>query len=182
MIYISFPIKYRLIGGGVERKTKKCSQCGEVHLLENLELSFKRPDAVIELNDDERKQLVKESDDLCTIDWERYFVRAVLPLPVETRNVRYNLGVWVEVDETAFRLIVDHWDDPSQNLLPPLDACLANDIPSLDNTRGLKIKLHLTGPTSRPSITVPPSSHPLHYEQWGGITEHRAAEYTDYFA
>jgi hypothetical protein len=164
----------------MREKTRKCSQCGKVHLLEDLELSFKRPDVLIELNDVERKELVKESDDLCTINWQRYFVRAVLPLPVERRSVPYNLGVWAEVDEPSFRSIVDHWDDPDQNQLPPFEAYLANDIPSLNKTCGLKVKLQLTGASSRPSITVPPSSHPLRQEQSEGITAHRAAEYTSY--
>jgi len=163
-------------------KKKKCAQCGKIHPLDDLELSFKRADAIVELNDEDRRQLVKESDDLCTIEWKRYFVRGVLPLPVKEIEIPYNLGVWVEVDEPTFKSVVDNWEDPDQGSILPFDATLANNIPSLDDTVGLGVSLQLSDPSSRPTITLPRCEHPLYTEQSRGITEHRAAEYTDYFA
>ena len=145
-------------------------------------MSFKRPDAVILLNDEERKELVKENDDLCVISRERYFFRAVLPLPVKNWEIPYQIGIWVEVNEKDYRRVVDRWEDPDQDQEPLFDATIANDIPSFDPTCGLQVKLQLTGPTSRPSIVISPSTHPLHQEQCQGITAHRAAEYSEYFA
>jgi hypothetical protein len=159
-----------------------CSQCGEPHALEDLELSFRRPDAIVELPDEKRKELVIETDDLCTINWERFFVRAILPLPVFSQTYPYQIGMWAEVDGDVFNLVRELWDDPSQNRKPPFEALLANEIPLLPTTCGLSAKLQLTGPTTRPSIVITPCEHPLYGEQTEGITAHRAFEYSSYFA
>lgn len=132
------------------------------------------------MDSDERDRTVKETDDLASINWERYFVRAVLPLAVEGRGRPYRIGAWVEVEEKIFERIRALWSEAEQAQEPPFPAKLANDIPPF-NACGLEVKLQLAGPTTRPSIVVPPSEHPLHYEQCHGISEHRAAEYSGYF-
>lgn len=60
----------------------QCSICGETHPIDELELAYRRPDAAAILTEDERAQRVRENADLCVIDGERFFVRAVLPLAV----------------------------------------------------------------------------------------------------
>ncbi|MEP7075047.1 MAG: DUF2199 domain-containing protein [Acidobacteriota bacterium] len=159
----------------------KCSQCGSLHPLDEMELSFKRPDPIAELSEEDRKLKVNESDDLCTIEWKRYFVRAVLPLQVPESEYTYQIGAWVEIDENAFQIVRDNWDNPDQEQIPPFDAKLANEIPLVISTLGLEVQLQLTGPTTRPAINLNRSSHPLYYEQLDGISAHRAFEYTRYF-
>lgn len=81
-----------------------CSECGEEHPFENIELSFDRPDAIAELPADERiPERYQESNDLCAL-WgsaeseHRYFVRGVIPFAVREQRREYSIGAWAEVD------------------------------------------------------------------------------------
>jgi len=155
-----------------------CQQCGAVHALDKLELTFFRPDAVVELSEDERTRDVLESDDLCVIRNEHYFVRATLPLPVHASEMPYRLGVWVQTSEAAFRRIYALWSEEHQASEPPFDVTIANRISSLPDTRGLAASLRLTGPKTRPEVFVAVDGHPIADQQRDGITAHRAYEYT----
>jgi hypothetical protein len=157
---------------------RACASCGKLHSIDELELTFFRPDPVVALSPDERAKRAKESDDLCTIDWKRYFVRGVIPLPVPERDSDYCLGVWAEVDERSFRHILETWSLEDQSGEPLLTANLANHIRGLPETLGLSILVELSGPRSRPRIRIADPEHPLHAEQTNGISEHRASEYT----
>jgi hypothetical protein len=158
-----------------------CAQCGEVHSRTSLELSFKRPDSVFDLPDAQRKAEVRESDDLCTINDDRFFIRGVIPLRVEEWEKPYRIGVWVEVERMVFDRVRELWDDPEQGKEPSFPARLANEIRSLPSTNGTVVNLQLTGATSRPDVLVPGSEHPLHREQCLGISAHRAGEYSSFF-
>ena len=155
-----------------------CECCGREHPFDELELTFRRPDDIFARSDEERARDVRESDDTCRTRDGRWFVRGVLPLPVSGRDVPYNIGLWVEVEEAAYDRIIELWDDPDQADEPPLPARIANHIPMLPETLGLEAALRLTGPKSRPNVFVALPGHPLHDEQTGGITVHRAFEYT----
>ena len=156
----------------------RCSQCAQEHPDEDMELTFRRPDAVVALSPEDRSSDVRESDDVCLMRGGRFFVRGVLPLPVTGRSVPYRIGLWVEVDETAYARVDERWNDPDQADEPAMPARVANAIPNLPDTLGLDAALRLTGPRSRPDIFVADPSHPLALEQAGGITAHRAFEYT----
>ena len=158
----------------------QCSTCGKPHPRAEMELSFKRPDVIAALTEDERKTDATESDDLCALRKERFFVRATLPLRVDEWNEDYHIGIWVEVGRETFSRILDTWTDPDQEKEPPMPAMLANDIPSFEPTCGMAVTLQLTGPTTRPQVLVPESDHPLHREQCLGISAHRAIEYSSY--
>jgi hypothetical protein len=159
-----------------------CAQCGEEHPLNELELSFRRPDAVVEISGPDRASRVQESNDLCVIDGSRFFVRAVLPLPVESRDRPYNLGLWSEVDRTTFERIYQLWSEPTQVRESPFPARLANALPNHRDTLRLSATLCLTGPTTRPRLVLEATAHTLFTEQSLGITEHRAHEYSSLFA
>lgn len=149
-----------------------------MHRLDELELCYRRPDPVVALSQEERDATARETDDLCSIGEDRFFVRAVLPLPVAARERDYNLGMWVEVGRDAFFRVIDLWHDPDQANEPPFEAVLANRLPYVPDTSGMPVQLQLTGSRTRPRIVVPASDHPLHLEQTRGITAHRASEYT----
>jgi hypothetical protein len=162
-----------------------CSVCGKPHPRENIELTLWRPDAIHSLPMETRLQHCKESDDLCAIwgdsdETHRFFVRGVLPVPVDGRDVPFRIGAWAEVDNNAFYRIIDIWEEPNQSQEPPFPAVLANAVPLHQNTLGLRVQLQLTGPSSRPDIVIMDPSHALYHEQTHGITEHRAYEYTSF--
>jgi hypothetical protein len=160
----------------------KCAQCGEEHSIENMELTFLRPDDAASLSKEERARIVQESSDLCVIEGKRFFVRAILPLSVLDRAEPYNIGLWVEVEQPAFKRIYELWSEPDQANEPPFPANVANTIPTLPRTIGLPAFVYLTGPSTRPSIALSSEEHPLYTEQRSGITLHRAYEYSFLFA
>lgn len=155
-----------------------CRQCGQEHSIDEIELTFARPDDIAKMDELKRRMQVQEDDDLCVITSGRCFVRAVLPIPVEARDEPYNIGIWVEVERQAFRRILDLWSDPLQTDEPPIGGTIANEISMLPGTLGLSVTMHLTGPTTRPNVYLLPSEHPLFAEQSCGVSAHRAHEYT----
>lgn len=160
----------------------KCTECGKEHSMEEMELTFKRPDDVASLSNEERVKMVKDSSDLCILEGTRFFVRTVLPLPVLDRDIPYSIGLWVEVQQSAYNRIFELWSETDQTNEPPFSANIANKIPTLPDTIGLAAYLHLAGPTTRPSIVIASEAHPLYVEQQRGISAHRAYEYSSMFA
>jgi hypothetical protein len=159
-----------------------CSKCGEEHSLEEMELTFRRPDPVARLTAEERARLVQENNDLCVIEGKRFFIRALLPLPVESRDIPYCIGLWIEVTQAAFERVYELWNSGEQVHETPFAAQLANEIPTAAGSLGLHAEVRLTGPTTRPGVFLKPSQHQLYIEQDRGIDAHRAAEYSALFA
>lgn len=141
-----------------------------------MELSFLRPDEVAGLTEEERGEHVHENSDLCVLNGERFFIRAVLPLPVASLERPYNIGLWVELERPAFLRVCELWSEPGQANEPPFSVAIANAIPSLTSTLGLPAMLQLTGPTTRPQVQVEPGEHRIYHEQVKGIDGHRVYE------
>src|SRR5690349_9009031 len=109
--------------------TAICAVCGKVHPLEQIELSYQRPDEIWSLPKGERGKRTKESDDLCALwdksgDDHRYFVRSVLPLRIEGSERPYRIGIWVELAEKDFHRVVELWSDPEQHREPAFHGTL----------------------------------------------------------
>jgi hypothetical protein len=164
-----------------KERLERCSVCGVEHPRSELEWYFVRPDPVVAIPKRQRGKRCKENDDLCAIDSKRYFVRGVLPLPVEGWDHSYQIGIWVEVKLNDFRTIVEHWTDEGQSSMPPFEGTLANDISLHEDTLGLEVRVALTGPTTRPEIYIVDTRHDLYHEQNNGISSHRAYEYSSLF-
>lgn len=159
-----------------------CSKCGEEHPPEEMELTFRRPDDVAKLSAEERARRVRENNDFCIVEGKRFFIRALLPLPVESRDIPYCIGLWVEVTQATFERVYELWDSDEQIHEQPFAAQIANDIPTADGSLGLHAEVRLTGPATRPEVFLQASQHQLYIDQTSGIDEHRAAGYTSLFA
>jgi hypothetical protein len=160
-----------------------CAGCGVAHPAEEMELTFKRPDAIAAMTEEARAARCRETDDQCALWGEagrahRFFVRALLPLTVADRDEPYCLGIWLEVSDAAFYRIDALWNDPGQTAEPPMAATLANSVPFHPESLGLHGRLQLTGPDSRPTFALADNAHGLCIEQQAGISAHRAWEYT----
>jgi hypothetical protein len=158
--------------------SKVCDQCGKLHDGELFELGYLRPDAVVAMDPEDRAARVRESNDLCAIGEDRYFVRATLPLSIPEIGDDYRIGVWVELPQASYERVRELWTDEDQASEPPFAAILANEVRHHPGSQGQGVTLHLTGPKTRPSVFVVDESHPLAVEQRAGITLHRATEYT----
>ena len=113
-----------------------CAKCGKDHPLEEMELTFRRPDDAASLSPEERSEFLQENDDLCIIRGERFFIRAVLPLPVDSRADPYRIGLWVEVAQSDFERVYELWESEEQLSEPPIPAIVANEISITPGTLG----------------------------------------------
>jgi hypothetical protein len=147
-----------------------------------MELTFRRPDEAAAIPPEDRPRLLQENDDLCIIEGKRFFIRGLLPLPVEARKSTYCVGLWVEVSQAAFERIYDLWESEHQRNEQPFAASIANEIPIARGSLGLPAELRLAGPGTRPEVFLKTSDHSLYIEQIGGIDAHRTSEYTALFA
>jgi len=160
-----------------------CPTCGEEHDLHEIEPCFDRPDAYFAIPEAERRTRAWNGDQLCVL-WEhndlprRHFVRAILPIPIRGEPNSYAWGVWIEVAESDFSFIHDHWTDPNQASAAPMPGHLANELPSMASTLGLPGTLQLTGPSTVPEYhldrTLP---HELAAEQRDGVFTERLVEW-----
>lgn len=155
----------------------RCAVCGQDHPDDEIELTYVQPDAIFGLSAAQREARVKENPDFAVLDDGRFFVRAVLPIPVRGRRREYNIGVWAELDEASFQRVVERWEDKDQANEPAMPGKLANAIRSQPRTLGLDVALRLTGLATRPSVRVVSELHPLHGEQAAGVSVHRLQDY-----
>ena len=161
----------------------KCSTCGEEHEL--LEPFFSRPDVIFAMSAEQKKGRVLETDDICALRGEgggadRFFVRGRLPVQLLDAPGTSGWGLWAEVSEEDSVVIYNAWDDPEQNRIPPMQARIANRIPGYPDTIDLPVLLRLTGPTSRPELSLTPDSlHPFARECLAGVCIHRVKDWLD---
>lgn len=156
----------------------QCSCCGKMVSRENIELTFKKPDDLVSLTEEELESRCKFNSGIFILDEEYYYIRAVLPLPVKETQENYNLGVWVQLPEKEFEVVWRLWDDENQHLNPPLQGILANSIPLTSASKNSFILLHLKGTKSRPEVEVLNENCSLFSEQKNGISLHRAGEFS----
>ncbi|HEX6650039.1 MAG TPA: DUF2199 domain-containing protein [Pyrinomonadaceae bacterium] len=163
----------------------RCSICDRDHEVLDLEPIFHRPQAYVELSETDRQGLAMATEDLCMIADKqppgiRFFVRGLLD--VEVRDLRRSVawGIWVELERADYQKVLDLWDDQNQMDQPPMKAQLANQIPRYENTIGMPVEVRLTGPETRPKISIPlESSHPFARECVEGVVAHRVIEWLE---
>lgn len=155
-----------------------CSSCGQTHRTDVLALSFRLPDPVLPVWP--RRRRFRLTSETVILDQRRYFIRGLLPLPVRPGDRTYFIGAWAELSAEVFQRIMERWDHEAQSSAPAMPGELANALPFHANTLGLRLRLQLTGPNTRPDFTLVPVEHRLFAEQALGIDEHRAHEYSSW--
>src|SRR5262245_12951282 len=145
----------------------KCSVCGQLHDVKDLEPSFRRPDAFLEIPQDERAYRTLEQKDLCAIrdaadSHRRYFLRVLLPIPVHGQDYPCSWGIWVEISERDFERTRELWSDPACGNEPPFPGRLANRAENYPPTLGLSGWVQLVSPAEIPIFTLEKNhDHPL---------------------
>ena len=161
----------------------KCSTCGDEHEL--LDPSFSRPDVIFAMSTEQKKSRVMENNDICALRAEgsgpdRFFVRCTLPVQLLDAPGTSCWGLWAEVSEGDSVVIWNAWDDPEQDKIPPMQARVANRILGYPDTINLPVLLRLTGPTSRPELSLTADSlHPFARECLAGVCIHRVKDWLD---
>lgn len=157
----------------------RCPCCEKMVPANDVELTYRKPDPIASMCEDEIESQCKYTNDYYVCDDEYFYIRCVLPLPVHDTGKDYCLGVWAQVSPNSFNKIWELWDDENQSKEPPMCGLLANDVHLHTGTENTEIEVQLTGLTSRPIITVKDPESSLYQEQQCGITIHRASEYSE---
>jgi hypothetical protein len=116
-------------------------------------------------------------DEICIIDGEHHFVRALIDIPVTGTADVFTWNVWVSLSTDNFRRMVDNWERPGRESEPAYFGWLSNDLPGYSqSTVNLKTHLHTQPLGQRPCIELEPTDHPLAVEQRNGISVERVRE------
>jgi hypothetical protein len=145
-----------------------CATCGKTHEGLQRDYAWKLPDVVWSVPAEQRESAAKFTNDLCQYG-ERYFIRCVLPVPINEGDDAFNWGVWAEVDWPTFERYLAIYDVDAENE-PYRVGTVANVVPGYPPVSET-VNIHFGKSSARPTLHFSPaSSHPLAKEQVGGIS------------
>jgi hypothetical protein len=152
-----------------------CETCGEVH--EGLpDYGFDAPIYYYWVPDEEREQRCSLGPDLCVIDDEYFFVRAVLQVPIVGVEQAFGWGVWSSLSEHNFNRYLELWDSEDVSGEGSFFGWLSNRLPLYPDTLSLKLEVHPQGSGIRPLLVLQASDHRLAVDQREGLSWARAVE------
>lgn len=152
-----------------------CRGCGEWHDFLPFSYHAGSPaDWSDELEDEDGCALTEEQ---CIINGERFYVHALVGLPVLDAEENFEWGVWVSLSEANFQRMSDAWEEPGRENMEPMFAWLSTELPVYEpSTLGLKTMVHTQPVGFRPLVELEPTDHPLAVEQRNGITVARVQQ------
>lgn len=140
------------------------------------DLTFDRPGYVNSISEEEREARVKIDADLCAVDGEHFFIRAVLLIPIVDSDENLGFGVWVSQKKENFETYVNNYDTSE---IGPFFGWLSNEFNYGGKpTTNHKTMAHFQGGGQRPLIELDESNHPLYLAQKNGITMEEAWKIT----
>lgn len=156
-----------------------CSVCGESHVGETRDIRLGLPQAIFLLDDEERGSRAYVEEDFAILHAERgdrFYVRALLELPVADDDGYFGYGAWVEVSEQDASVLGELWHDEAGWRSEPFAGTLANDLHPYAFTEGLPVRIRLRDVRLLPLVELDDSNHELVRAQRNGISSHRAHE------
>lgn len=153
----------------------KCTCCGKTH--DSMpDLTFDKPGYVNSIPEEERDKRVKIDTDLCSVDKEHYFIRAVLLIPILESDEHLGFGVWISQKKENFETYIDNYNSKD---IGPFFGWLSNEfnyggVP----TTNLKTMAHFQGDGQRPLVELDETDHPLYQAQKNGISMDEAWKIT----
>ena len=154
-----------------------CDVCGETHAGETRDIRMGLPQPIFLLDEDEREQRSLVSDDSAVLHGEngdRFFVRALLELPIAGEDGYFGYGAWIEVSEPDFAALRELWDDDDGWRSEPVAGKLANELSPYAFTEGLSLRIRLRDVELLPLVELQDGEHELVRAQRYGISPHRA--------
>lgn len=151
----------------------RCGSCSKLH--QGLpELTFSSPHPYARLPEGERASRARLGSDLCVIDETRFFLRAVMQLPIAGYDDHFGFGVWAEVGSDDFKTYFQNFDAAKNSHLGPFAGEIANAVPGFPDASGLACRVHLQDGGRRPIVEMLRAVHPLATAQANGMTIDRA--------
>jgi hypothetical protein len=154
-----------------------CEVCGAAHTGEVRDIRLGLPDPIFLLDQEEREQGAWVGEDSAVLNdrgRERFFVRALLELPVHGEDGYFGYGSWIEVSADDFAALGELWDDEEGWRSEPFAGTLANELSPYAFTEGLPVRIRLREVQSLPLVELEDSDHELVRAQRNGISRHRA--------
>ena len=154
-----------------------CDVCGETHAGETRDIRMGLPQPIFLLDDEERERRSLVSDDSAVLHGEtgdRFFVRALLELPIAGEDGYFGYGAWIEVSEADFAALRELWDDDDGWRAGPVAGTLANELSPYAFTEGLSLQIKLREVELPPLVELEDGEHELVRAQRYGISPHRA--------
>jgi hypothetical protein len=154
-----------------------CDVCGETHAGETRDIRMSLPQPIFLLDESEREHRSWVGEDSAILrdkGVERFFVRALLELPVAGEDGYFGYGAWIEVSEPDFASLRDLWQDEDGWRSEPFAGTLANELSPYAFTEGLPVRIRLRDVQLLPLVELEDGEHELVRAQRLGISPHRA--------
>ncbi len=155
-----------------------CSTCGRYHEEELRDVRTGLPEEIFELPEQERELRARVGSDFAQLDGDRFYVRALLTLPILDEGAGFGWGVWVRVEQRVAGELRAHWQD-AEAAGCTFAGELAVELPGYGSTLGLEGTLRLRSVELLPAFELAESGHALGLEQREGISLERARELAD---
>jgi hypothetical protein len=156
-----------------------CDVCGEKHAGVTRDIRMGLPQPIFLLDEDERDRRAHVEEDFAVLRGEngdRYFVRALLELPIDGEDGYFGYGAWIEVDEADAVALGELWNDEQGEGASPFSGTLANELSPYAFTEGLPVQIRLRDVQLLPLVELEDANHELVRAQRHGISGHRAHE------
>ena len=156
-----------------------CAVCGETHAGETRDIRMALPEPIFVLDEEERESRAWVGDDSAVLQapgGERFFVRALLELPIEDDDGYFGYGTWIEVDREGFEALGKLWHEEDGWRSDPFPGSLANELSPYAATEGLPVRIQLRDVQLLPLVELEDSDHELVAAQQHGISTHRVHE------
>ena len=157
----------------------RCGECGEVHH-GSPSFSYPWPPQVDSIPDEEQDARVFLTTDLCVIDDEEFYIRALLEIPIHGVEDPFLWGIWVTQSEENFFRYQETYDDDQTGdggfgWLPVTmpGYHIAGDAESYEML-GSDVYWQKQG--ERPIVVPHACDHPLYHDVKNGISRERAEE------
>ena len=154
-----------------------CDVCGEKHAGETRDIRLSLPDPIFRIDEPEREERARVGEDSAVLrsgDGERFFVRALLELPIDGEDGYFGYGSWIEVSPADFEALGELWQDDNGWRSGPYAGTLANELHPYAFTEGLPVQVRLRDVELLPLVELDDADHELVRAQRNGISAHRA--------
>ena len=86
----------------------KCPCCDKMVPANDMELSYRMPDAIACMGEDDIKEQCKYTNDYVVCNDEYFYIRCTISLPVQGSGSDYAIGAWAQVDVSTLCRTLDY--------------------------------------------------------------------------
>ena len=148
-----------------------CHTCGESHAGIPLSFAADFPDQYANMASDNRDNRCIIGSDQCVIDYERFFIRGCLEIPVLESGQIFVWGLWASVWEKDYDETSECWEEEGrENRHGPFKARLAHKLAVYPDTLNLELTISVQPVGQRPLFFVDNEEHPLAKARKNGMT------------